>query len=275
MDLDDLFARASELPSIPEVVQELIQHFDDDSVDAVDIAEKISMDQMLTAKVLRLANSARYGRSRNVATVSEALVRLGFNQVRTLVLASSFTSAFKAPDGFDINQFWHQSFAVAELCRWLARYTDRVDVETAFTCGMVSSIGRLMTHTSLSEKAQEIDRVVAQGGNRHDMEMAAWGFTSDEAGARVAAQWKFPEPIVNGVKYQYGPWETDEENSLACIVYIAVILDAGKNSGKSKEEMIVNFPNDVARAVGIDLSRVLDSLDDIHHLESGIEALLG
>lgn len=275
MELDDLFARASELPSIPEVVQELIRHFDDDSVDADDIAKQIGMDQMLTAKVLRLANSARYGRSRNVDSVNEALVRLGFNQIRTLVLASSFTSAFKAPDGFDINRFWQQSFAVAELCRWLARFTDNVESETAFTCGMVSSIGRLMTHTSLAEKAQEIDRVVSQGGNRHDMEMAAWGFTSDEAGARVAAQWNFPESIVNGVKYQYGPWETDDDNSLACIVYIAVILDTGRNSGKSKEELIVNFPNDVARAVGLDLSRVLDCLDDIHHLESGVEALLG
>ena len=274
MELDDLFARANELPSIPEVIQDLIKHFDDENVDADDIAERLSMDQMLTAKILRLANSARYGRSRSVSSVHEALVRLGFNQVRTLVLASSFTSAFKAPEGFDIKRFWQQSFAVAELCRWLARFTDRVDGETAFTCGMVASIGRLLTHTSLAEKAQEIDRVVAQGGNRHDMEMAAWGFTSDEAGARVATHWKFPESIVNGVKYQYGPWETDEENSLACIVYIAINLDAGKNAGKSQEELIVNFPNDVARAVAIDLSRVLDSLDDIHHLESGIEALL-
>ena len=273
MQLDDLFSRANELPSIPEVVQELIASFDSNSVDADDIGRKISIDQVLTVKVLRLANSARYGSSRDVSSVGEAVVRLGINQIRTLVLASSFTGAFKAPPGFDIKSFWQDSFQIAELGRWLARFTDD-EAETVFTTGMVSNIGRLLVHMSLSEKAQEIDRVVAKGGNRHEMEQIAWGFTSDDASAGVATKWKFPDRIVAGVKYQSHPWDAEDNNRIARLIYLAKFLNDGLKHETSDEELIGHFPNDIARDAGVDLSKMLDNLAQVHELDSGLGELL-
>lgn len=273
MQLDDLFSRANELPSIPEVVQELIASFDNNSVDADDIGRKIAMDQVLTVKVLRLANSARYGRSRNVSSVNEAVVRLGINQIRTLVLASSFTGAFKAPPGFDLKGFWQDSFQIAELGRWLAGFSDE-EVETVFTTGMVSNIGRLLVHMSLPEKAQEIDRVVAKGGNRNEMEQIAWGFTSDDASAGVASKWKFPERIVSGVKFQSHPWDATDDSQIASLVYLAKYLNDGLKKDTPDETLIAQFPNEIARDAGVDLSRMLDNLSHIHDLDSGLGDLL-
>ncbi|MDO6460302.1 HDOD domain-containing protein [Granulosicoccaceae sp. 1_MG-2023] len=273
MQLEDLFSRANELPSIPEVVQELIAGFDDNSLDADDIGRKIAMDQVLTAKVLRLANSARYGSSRDISQISEAVVRLGINQIRTLVLASSFTAAFKAPAGFDIKSFWQDSFRIAELGRWIAGFAGD-EAETVFTCGMVSNIGRLLVHMSLSEKAQEIDRVVEKGGNRHEMERIAWGFTSDDASAGVAAKWKFPERIVTGVKYQSCPWDAGTEKRMASLIYLARFLNDSLNRELADEEIIATFPNQTAADAGLDLSRMLDNIAEIHGLDAGLGGLL-
>ncbi len=102
MDLKNLIDNAQKLPNIPKVVQELIESFGDENINNEAIAKKISADQVLTAKVLRAANSAHYGGNRKVGSVSDAVFVLGFNAVRTLVLASGMTGAFKAPEGFDL-----------------------------------------------------------------------------------------------------------------------------------------------------------------------------
>lgn len=273
MDLDDLFSKAQELPTIPEVVQELIQSFESDDFDVDDIAKKVGMDQVLTAKVMRLANSAKFGGSRTIASVNEAVVRMGFNALRTLVLASGFTSAFKAPEGFDLNQFWRDSFGVAELSRWLASHSN-AESETAFTCGMLSNIGRLMVHLMLPEKAQEIERVVEKGGSRLELERDAWGFTSDEAGARVAKMWKFPDVIVEGILNQSSPESGEGDQPLACLIHLSNYLYAAQQAEISDEDVIESFPNDVAKAGGVDLSAVMDSLAECRELDSGIDALL-
>ncbi len=273
MDLDQLFSKAQELPTIPEVVQELIQSFDNEDFDVDEIAKKVGMDQVLTAKVLRLANSAKFGGNRTIASVNEAVVRMGFNALRTLVLASGFTSAFKAPEGFDLNQFWRDSFGVAELSRWLAGHST-AEAETAFTCGMLSNIGRLMVHLMLPEKAQEIERVVEKGGNRAELERDAWGFTSDEAGAQVAKMWKFPDTIVEGIAHKADPLSGNDDQSLACLMNLASYLYRQQQAEVSDEDIIASFPNDIAKAAGLDLSAAMDGLAESRELDSGIDDLL-
>ncbi len=274
MQLDDFFAKVQELPSIPKVVQELIQTFQDDNVDIDGVAKKIGMDQMLTAKVMRLANSARYGGNRKVASINDAVIRVGFNSLRTLVLASAFVSAFKPPEGFDLLQFWRQSFANAELCRWLARY-GTIDAETAFTCGMLSNMGRLMAHMIDPTQAQEIQRVVDKGGFRRFLEQNAWGFTTDDMGAKLADMWKFPAIIETGIKYQNTPGEAPTEDAaMPCTLYLAYFIQDAHQKGLSDEEIIATFPNNVARHANLRLASLLDHLADCRNLDSGIEELL-
>ncbi len=273
MQLDDLFTRAQELPSIPKVVQELIQSFNDDSVDIDSIAKKIGMDQVLTAKVMRLANSAKYGGTRQVSSVNDAVVRLGFNSLRTLVLACAFISAFRAPEGFDINKFWRDSFGIAELCRWLSRYSS-IDTETAFTCGMLSNVGRLMVAVMLPESALEIQREVNNGGSRREQELDHWGFTSDEAGAKMAALWKFPNIIVEGIQHQSAPLDAQESTAMPCLVHLANFLHEAYEQNQSDDQIIAAFPRVVAQAGEINVAPMLDHLAECRGLDSGIDSLL-
>ncbi len=274
MDLNLLISNAQNMPNIPKIVQELIESFGDDNVNSSQIASKVSKDQAMTAKVLRMANSAKYGGHRQVGSVNDAIVLLGFNSLRTLVLASGLTGAFQTPDGFNIKKFWKNSFSVASLSKWLAKYTPGIDPEVAFTCGMLHDIGGLLTFILANEEAQEIDRVVAKGADRLEMEASRLGFTYPEAGAELTHRWKFPEMIVDGIRHQLAPQaEEDDYKPLAGIIFIAKYLYEHRE--ENSETLIQNFPNEHAVKLKMDKVALIDNIEQIHDLDSGIEELLG
>lgn len=109
MKLDALFQNPTALPTAPKVVEELISSFDKASVSTEEIAKKLSTDPVLSAKLLRLANSAYYHVSRSIGTVEDAVLMLGFVTVRTLVISSGLVSGFKTVPGLDLKQFWRQA----------------------------------------------------------------------------------------------------------------------------------------------------------------------
>lgn len=273
MNLNHLISNAQHMPNIPKVVQELIQSFGDESVDSGEVAEKLSKDQAMTAKVLRMANSSKYGGHRKVGSVNDAVVLLGFNALRTMVLASGLTSAFPTPEGFDIKEFWVKSFAVATISKWLTKHIPSEDPEIAFTCGMIHDIGGLLTHILVNEEAQEIDRVVEKGADRIEMENSHLGFNFTEAGAELANRWKFPEEIVEGIRHQLQP-QADEEDykMLAGIVYIAKYLFEHRE--EDTETIVANFPLEQGKALGMNIVAVLDNIGEVKELDSGIEELL-
>ena len=121
MSFDQLFSQVYNIPSIPKVVQELINNFNNSDTSTRDIAKKLQMDQTLSVKVLRLANSARYGSGRTINSIDAAVTILGFNALKTLVIASGITSACKSIPGLNQKQFWRTSFMVANLAKLLAK----------------------------------------------------------------------------------------------------------------------------------------------------------
>ncbi len=272
MELKQLIDSAQQLPNIPKVVQELIESFGDERVSNEAIAQKLSADQVLTAKVLRAANSAHYGGNRKVGTVSDAVFILGFNAVRTLVLASGITGTFKAPEGFNLQAFWHNSFAVAATCRWLARFS-KDDPETAFTCGMIHNIGELLIHILLPNECREIQKVVDRGARNPDIEKNVLGFHFPEAGAELAYRWKFPDAIVAGIRYQLDPLDAPEFSRLAALIYIADYIVHKHQTGKDSE-ILSDFPNELASRLGINLAKMLERIDETNDLMGGFDDLI-
>ena len=273
MNLQNLIDNAQKLPNIPKVVQELIESFGDENVSNDAIAKKISADQVLTIKVLRAANSAHYGGNRKVGSVNDAVFLLGFNAVRTLVLASGLTGAFKAPEGFDLRKFWHDSFAVAATCKWLARYSHD-DAETAFTCGMIHNIGELLIHILLPAECAEMQKVVDKGARNVDIEKNYLGFDFSEAGAELAHRWKFPEAIVKGIRYQLNPLEADVFPRLAGVINIAMYINKMNDAGANSAEILANFPSALATELGINLVKMMEKIEDTKELATAIDELL-
>jgi HD-like signal output (HDOD) protein len=112
-----------DLPSLPAVVMELLNSIDQDDVDISVLAKKVSHDQALTAKTLRLANSSLYGLQVKVTTIQQAITFLGFQTTRNLITAAAVTGCFAEGHcpGFDHKAFWRHSIATAACAKVLAR----------------------------------------------------------------------------------------------------------------------------------------------------------
>ncbi|GAA5787363.1 histidine kinase [Chitiniphilus shinanonensis] len=222
MHLEDLFDQTHKLPTIPRIVQELLGTFSQSDINIGEVAKRISLDQVITAKVLRLANSAQFGASRRIGSVNEAIIVLGFDTVRTLVVASGVTGAFVATPGFDRKAFWRVSLRVGSTARRLAAHLG-VNPEAAFLCGLLHNIGELLIHVVQPDLAVRIDRSVAGGSNRIALEDQNIGFDYVQVAAELASRWNFPAPIQHALAEQNQP---TPEAPLSRLLQLAVLLAA-------------------------------------------------
>lgn len=272
MKLQTLINGATNLPSIPKIIQELIESFSNDDFDIDEISRKVSQDQALTAKVLRLANSAKFGGNRSVASVNDAVVRMGFDALRTLVLASGLTSTFTAPNGFDLKSFWRRSFMVANRAKWIANYT-KENAEIAFTCGMIHAIGDLLLHILLPDQAIGIDALAKKGASKEELQKNQLGFDYTEAGEELCHRWKFPTTISDAIRWQNHPEEsTGDSASLASIIAISMYLT--NHATSDKQVLLESFPSELGNHLGINLVEMLENIDQLDDIDSDIDELI-
>ncbi|WP_339083190.1 HDOD domain-containing protein [Pseudomonas sp. TMP9] len=275
MDINALFTQVNSLPSIPRVAQDLIQQFDNPHTSLDSVARNISLDPVIAAKVLRLANSARFRGARECTSVEDAAMRLGFNTLRTLVLASAVTGAFHAPPGFDLKGFWIHSFQVASISRLLAKNRG-VAVETAFTCGMMHNIGELLIQTGAPELADRLNQNGKDIGaaQRVALETLQLGFGFPEVGAELARRWQLPELIQHAIAFQSRPFQAPVDMPLPRVLAQAVSI----------AEALREYPGEMSKAVetlqgplfeGLDVASLLDELPAILDADKGFAELLG
>ncbi|NII09538.1 HDOD domain-containing protein [Oleiagrimonas sp. C23AA] len=225
MKLEALFDKLHELPTIPKVAQDLILQFDSSDTNIDALARNIERDPVIAAKVLRLANSARFHGARDSTTIEDAAMRVGFNALRTLVLASAMTSAFPSGGSIDLKQFWRHSFEVASIARLLARQQD-ADPDTAFTCGMMHAIGELLIQTAAPAFAGQLRSTASSTAHAAD-ETLQLGFGYPEVGAELARRWQLPPVIRTAIHYQARPAQAPRGEKMPLIVAQAVhVADA-------------------------------------------------
>lgn len=269
--MKELIEKATNLPSIPKVVQELIASFNNPDINSGHIATILSNDQALTAKVLRMANSVRYGGHRNVGSVKDAVLILGFNSLRTLILSVGFTSALKGPEGFDLRGFWLKSFKMANRCKWLAKAL-KLDAEVAYSCGLLHAIGEYLIHLVNPEQAIAIDKRVNTGESRSRLEQQLLGFDYTQAGAALADFWYFPQEIVQAIRYQENPYASTELSRYAACVHMAqYILD---NESKIAEGNFDGFPAKLVHSLQLTMTELFTKLENMPELDEGIEEFL-
>lgn len=195
--------RTTELTPLKAVATRAIQLAEDERTAAMDLATVISSDQALTAKLLRLSNSAYYGYARRISNVREAVILLGMRTVRSVAIASAIIDVLRAPDSeeFDQDLFWAHSVCVGLVAEAVARETRVARPEDAFTAGVLHDIGKLAM--MLCEPGlfnDVIDLVVSEGMRYRDAEVRVFGVGHEHVGGRLAQRWKFPEPLVSSIK---------------------------------------------------------------------------
>ncbi len=219
---DTIIARVCELPALPAVVMELIQSLGDDDMNADQLAKKISNDQALAAKTLRLANSSFYGMSRQVTSITDATAILGLRTLRSVAMAAGLAGSFPATvnGGFDFKAFWRHSIGTALCARALAAALRREE-EIAFTLGLLHDIGRLALATAFPEQfAKTLAHQRANDLLPMDAERSVLGTDHASVGGLIAEHWRFSPAIVQAITSHHAPADGDEAN-LADLLHVA------------------------------------------------------
>ncbi len=235
----EIITKLRQLPSLPSIVQEVIASFNDADLDSVSLADKIAQDQGLSAKILRVANSSFYGLPRKVGSIHDAVVVLGFDTVRSLVLSAGMAQAFPSTPGssFDRQAYWQRSFRVAAISMALGK-NFRQDQQLAFIAGMFYDIGQLVLDLCITERySAMLGRHPASDLLLLEIEQSDLGFDHAEIGAEVIRLWNFPQEIEQVVRYWHRPEQQKAFNPLVCLVQIAASLE----SGASGEDLIAGL----------------------------------
>ena len=273
MEIRELLEQTDKLPNVPEVVRQLIQQLNNPAADYGEIADKVSKDQTLSLKILRLVNSAHFGLSRKVSSIDQAVVMLGMVRLKTLVIASGIAGSVKQVDGLDLKKFWSESFRVAALAKWFAERDTNVDPDIAFTAGLIHNIGRLLLHLAQPMRAQAIQTLIEESNcSRSDAEMERLNFTSPEAGQALLDLWKFPAELGIAVRQHKQPTSFEEPSSLAAIVNLACVVNSAARDGDNVETLQSNFPDDVATLAGVSADTSAE-LAEALSLDSGLDGL--
>ena len=176
---------------------ELMQAFSEEDIGAETLARMLSRDQGLVARVLRVANSPFYGLRGQISTVHDAIIVLGFASVRMLVTAAMIIGQFppNARGAIDLRAFWQHSIGAA-CCATVLCANVRQNPDTAFVCGLLHDIGRLvLVHYYPVQYAQVEDYCVREDVSRLDAERAVLGLDHAAIGAALVAHWNFPAQI--------------------------------------------------------------------------------
>ncbi|WBS04350.1 HDOD domain-containing protein [Pseudoduganella sp. SL102] len=269
MTLEELFDHPAALPTAPKVVQELVASFDKASVSTEEIARKVSLDPVLSAKLLRLANSAYYNLSRSIGTVEDAVLMLGFVAVRTLVISSGLVNGFRTVTGLDLGEFWRHSMRTAVAAKWIAKKT-RDNTELAFTIGMMHAIGQLVIHSAMPERAVALDAIAPPLDQRRlAVEREALGYTYADVGAELARRWQFPAVFSDAIAAFPDPLGRGAVDRLAAIVHVAAWRVRTLDDADPAEP----FPEAVGEVLGMD-ANVIDEMPPLDELAAGLDEMM-
>jgi putative nucleotidyltransferase with HDIG domain len=218
--------RVLDLPTLSTVVSKMLRMVDSRRTSADTLARLISTDQALTAKLLKAANSAYYGYSREISTVNMAIVVLGFDRVKELILSLSVLEAFKGSNrgaaGFDAVKFWEHSAACGVAARMLSKASGSRYSGEAFVAGLLHDMGKMILNIYFDTGLVEVLKIA--GNDLEQAEMEVLGVRHGEIGAWVAEKWNLPGIISDTIRYHHEPWNAEVDKAFVAHVTVADTL---------------------------------------------------
>ncbi len=230
------------LPTLPPMLAKMNQLMSDAQASAADVAKVISSDPALASKVLRVVNSAFYGLSNRVTTVTHAIVILGFNTIRNIVLGSTIFDSFKTDTNtlFDRTQFWKHSIACGAAARSLGKRLGQQHLEELFVAGLLHDIGKLIADRHLHDQfVQALTVARDRDCLLYQAEQEVFGVTHAEIGALVLGKWNLSKGMVEVVRCHHNPSVAAEGTRVAtAIVHFADILARALRVGSGGDRRI-------------------------------------
>lgn len=252
------------VPSIPQVIMEVSSIIDDPKTSANILGRMISHDQGLVTKILTVANSPLHGIPRRVSTIDFAIVVLGFNQVKNIVLALSMMDSLKitGDSKFDQKQYWLHSILTAAASKKIADDLGYQASGEVFTAGLLHDLGIAIINKFFTKEFKEIlESVKKQNLTYLEAEELHLGITHQEIGRYLVDRWNLPVAIADVINFHHKPSLAENNKELTALVHLADYM--------TKQLMIGDFSWDNTATLDPAIIEIL-RLGDSEYLENFI-----
>ena len=235
----ELTSQIDALTSLPTVYERIREQLQSPQGSVFEVARLVAADPALTARLLRLVNSAMYGHRGEIDNVVRAVQILGLQQVHDLVLAMSLHAMFAGikPAQLDMNEFWRNSVLCALAARAIAQLTRHPGQERVFVIGLLADIGHLVLFQTTPVLADEARQIASQTNEAlHLVERRIIGCDFAEVGATLMDQWRVPSSFATAIGTQTLPRLGGEHAGDAAILNLARhIVEADARGETSKQ----------------------------------------
>ena len=197
--LETLIMIASDLPTIPVVAVKVMQLIDSEGVSAEELARVVSADPAVAARVLKISNSSFYGCQRQIQSLPHAIMMLGYNTLKSLVVAAAVKQVYK-PYGLTEKMLWEHSFGAGLAARSIASNTRLVSEDEAFLGGLFHDIGKIIMNFLDHQKFQKVmEKYYNEKISFLEAEQQVYSYKHAEVGGMVIKKWNFPEMLMKAV----------------------------------------------------------------------------
>lgn len=264
--VDEIVSRLHSLEPLPQVAMRVLELSRREDLIPRDLATVVQTDPAITAKVLKLCNSAYYGFQREIASLDEASNLLGTRALTNLVLTSCGGRYFRdygesTPKSREA--LWERSVTMALAASILARLHGDVDKNRAYTVGLLQNIGHLVLDRFLHDERETIREEVRAGSTLLAAEETVLGLHHAEVGARLVERWDFPEVLVDTIRHHHVPGEATVDPELAAVVQMAEHVTSRREVGRGLDDLLgdlASFSIDLEGLGGMSLAELEELL---------------
>lgn len=277
LDLSKILEKVEELPTLSHVTHQVIKLTSDPKTTVSELADTITQDQVTTAKVLKMANSAYYGYARKIFNIKEAIMVLGFNTVRNLVMAASMYNIMNRElQGYSLDkgELWRHSMTTALLARSLANKVDKSLADRAFIAGLIHDIGKVILDTFMKESfSKVIEKVQTDKIPFMDAERDVLGFDHASVGAKVSVKWNLPDELTETIGLHHTPGEARNNSKLVCLIHIADAISLSLGAGLGGDGLLYPVDGSAIEKLNLSGSMLEETISDIAEIIQDSEAM--
>ncbi len=224
--IKDVIMNACDLPAVPDVANKVMKLLTDPNTSSAMICRTISDDTALTARILKISNSAFYGCLRTINNLQSAIVIIGYSAIRSLVIAVSTKEVYKN-FGLTERMLWEHSVGMGIASHLLAKEVNVSKVDDVFVCGLMHDIGKVIMNNSNGDLYNQVmERTYNEGITALEAEQNLFGFTHPEVGALVIKKWNLTDELEKAVRFHHNLERVaDEDEYILTLTTIVNLAD--------------------------------------------------
>ncbi|MBZ0266316.1 HDOD domain-containing protein [bacterium] len=265
------------LAPLPTIAQTVFRLISDQNSSAHDLAAVIDKDQSLTARILKIVNSAYYGFSRQIGNINHGIVILGFTEVKNITMAACILDAFKEEVSEEFNRynFWVHSIGVAYAARELSERIPGINRDDAFVAGLLHDIGKVILDQHFNRYFRMLLKE-AKGYNAplFKSEDALYGINHAEIGEIVSHSWNLPQSLERAVGLHHTPGAATPNEHIIHLVHVANVLCHRNHIGSSGTALAQPINPGSLEHLGIEAAELGDIWESLEIDEEKITMIL-